>query len=97
MYVIDGIAYAGEPVAGIKVNEARVVNDLCLLVTFSTGEIRVFDASPLLEKPAFRPLEDPQVFVRFTIDHGVICWLDGDIDLAPETLYRMSYAYDRTA
>lgn len=51
MYIIDGIAYAGEPVEGIEVSHARYVGERILLVTFSTGETRLFDASCLLSMP----------------------------------------------
>ena len=38
MYVVDGVAYAGEPVEGIEVASARYVGNSILLVTFSTGK-----------------------------------------------------------
>lgn len=76
---------------------AKVVNDLPMLVTFSTGETRLFDASPLLEMPVFAPLRSNEVFSGFAIDHGAASWAGGDIDLAPETMYKMSYAYERIA
>lgn len=76
---------------------AKVVNDLSMLVTFSTGETRHFDASSLLEMPVFAPLRSNEVFSGFAIDHGVASWAGGDIDLAPETMYKMSCAYERIA
>lgn len=76
---------------------AKVVNDLSMLVTFSTGEARLFDASSLLEMPVFAPLRSNEVFSGFAIDHGAVSWAGGDIDLAPETMYKMSYAYERIA
>ena len=97
MFVNDGIAYAGEPVEGIRVVSAKVVGRLSMLVTFSTGEERVFDASALLEMPAFSPLADEPVFSAFSIEHGVVCWEGGEIDVAPERMYEMSFAYERTA
>lgn len=97
MYVIDDVAYAGEPREGIKVASARVVNDLSMLVTFSTGETRLFDASPLLAMPAFEELADPETFARFEVSRGVVCWAGGEIDLAPEKMYELSYAYEKTA
>lgn len=97
MFIRDGIAYAGELTDGIKLVSAKVTGTLTMLIEFSTGEWRVFDAQPLLGQPVFHALEDPQVFAAFTIDHGVLCWLDGAIDLSPEYLYKASYAYDRTA
>lgn len=97
MYTVDGIAYAGEPVEGLLVRDARVTGRLSMLVTFSTGETRVFDAEPLLRLPVFAPLADQEVFERFALDRGVVCWLGGEVDLAPEAMYKMSYRYDLTA
>lgn len=97
MYVIDGIAYAGEPAEDLQVKSAKVTNDLCMLVTFSSGETRVFDASGLVSLEAFEPLKTPSIFNAFDIEQGVLTWCDGDIDIAPEALYQRSYRYDKTA
>lgn len=94
MFVKDGIAYVGSLEQGIRVVDARVVNDLSMLVTFSNGETRLFDASGLLNMPAFEPLTDEQTFRDFEVDHGVVTWQDGEIDLAPEAMYEGSCAYE---
>lgn len=93
----NGIAYAGELQPGMKVEGAKVVNNLSMLVTFSTGETRLFDASRLVEKPAFAVLADYDVFRDFRIDHGVVTWEQGDIDIAPEAMYEMSFPYEQVA
>lgn len=97
MYIIDGIAYAGEPVEGIEVSHARYVGERILLVTFSTGETRLFDASCLLSMPAFEPLEDEDVLKDFRLEHGIMTWCDGDIDIAPEALCERSFEYQQVA
>lgn len=88
MYVKDGIAYAGEQTPAIKVCGVRPLEDFRLWVRFNTGEAKIFDFNPLLSKPAFAPLSDKAVFNAVYIDYGVTVWNDGDIDIAPETLYR---------
>ena len=30
------------------------------------------------------------------IEHGVLTWLNGDIDISPDTVYKKSFAYDET-
>ena len=90
-----GIAHADDLVSGIEVASATVVGDLRMLVTFTTGETRLFDASPLLKMPAFAPLANPDVFRGYVIDHGVVCWSNGGIDLAPEKMYAMSCAHEQ--
>ena len=93
MYEINGIVYAGGFEENIKVTDATVTGDHALLLTFSTGEKRVFDAT-LLTGPVFEPLKDNAVFETFEISHGVITWVNGEIDCAPEYLYEHSYQYD---
>ena len=92
MYIIDDVCYAGEAVSDIKVKEATVLRGSMLLITFSTGEQRLFDAT-LLTGSAFEPLKDEKTLADFTIFHGVMTWLNGEIDIAPETMYVESYPY----
>ena len=87
MYIINDICYAGELQEGIKVTEAKPLNGGMMLVTFSTGEKRLFDTTRL-EGTAFRPLSDENVFNNPTLFHGVITWKNGEIDIAPETVYK---------
>jgi hypothetical protein len=93
MFEFNGYVYASEPARGLRVESARVVDDLCMLVTFSTGETRLLDATKLLGFEAFAPLADRKVFEDFSVDHGVLSWRDGDIDIAPEGLYKRTYEY----
>ena len=87
MYIIDGIAYAGEHKPPIKVCGIRPQEGNKLWVRFTNGEAKIFDFTPLLDKPAFHDLADPQVFNQVYIDFGIPVWKDGDIDIAPEYLY----------
>lgn len=77
MYVIDGIAYAGLPTQDISVTRVKPLSDLCMLVTFSTGETRLFDATALLKGPAFGLLCDEAVFSNPIVADGVCTWADG--------------------
>ncbi len=93
MYVINDICYAGEMQKGIKVTEAKPLRGRILLVTFSTGEKRLFDTT-LLKGSAFAPLDDEDIFQKVKVFHGVVTWMDGRIDIAPETMYEESFAYE---
>ena len=42
----------------------------------------------------FKALADEKVFSNPILFHGVITWNNGEIDIAPETVYRNSYAYE---
>lgn len=93
MYIKDGICYAGELQDNITVKEAKPLRGGMLLVTFSTGEKRLFDTT-LLSGSAFEALKDEKVFMNPTVFHGVITWNNGEIDIAPEYVYEESYAYE---
>ncbi len=96
MYIVNDICYAGEIQDGIKVTEAKPLRGGMLLVTFSTGEKRLFDTTTL-QGSAFAPLADETIFMNPVLFHGVITWNNGEIDIAPETVYRDSYAYEGVA
>ena len=62
-----------------------------MILSCGYGSIRrgkIFDFKPFLDYPAFAPLADKDVFRAVYIDYGVTVWNDGNIDIAPETLYR---------
>ncbi len=94
MYIVNGIAYAGEAKKPVSVKSVRPLDDFKLWLRFSTGEEKVFDFKPLLNTPAFSPLKDKKVFSNVYIDYGVTVWNDGDIDISPEKLYAESIAVD---
>ena len=56
MYIVDGIAYAGDPAPMIKVSGVRPMKDHKLWVRFSTGTAKIMDFRPLLKTPAFATL-----------------------------------------
>ncbi len=93
MYIANGYVHASIPADFIKVDHVRIVDDFCMLVTFDTGETRLFDASELFQYEAFAPLADSVVFKDYSIEHGTLTWLNGEIDIAPEGLYRRTYEY----
>ena len=87
MYVIDGVAYAGESEKPITVISVRPMKDYKLWLRFSTGEQKTFDFTPLLNSAGFRPLQDRALFDDVYVDYGVPVWNNGAIDIAPEYLY----------
>lgn len=94
MYIKDGIAYAGEQKASLKICGVRPLENYKLWLRFSNGEIKIFDFSKELNSPAFSPLKDKTVFNSVYIDYGVTVWNNGDIDIAPEYLYKNAEAID---
>ena len=93
MYEKNGIVYAGTLTEDIRIIAASVLRGGMFLVTCSTGEQRLFD--PLVLKGnAFEPWKDESIRNNFTLFHGVLTWRDGEIDIAPETVYAESFKYD---
>lgn len=93
MYIINNICYAGKLEDEIKITNAKPLMGGMVLITFSTGEKRLFDTT-LLEGEAFKPLADEKVFNNPVVFHGILTWNNGEIDIAPEKVYQESYAYD---
>lgn len=92
MYIMNGFVYGGEATTSIEISSVKVLDDMIMLVTFSTGETRLFDAT-ILYGEVFEPLKNEDVFKNPVIDHGVVTWNDGNIDCAPEFMYDNSYEY----
>ena len=94
MYIENGIAYAGTPTKEIRVRAVKALDDMMMILTFTSGERRLYDATQLLAYPAFQPLRDEAVFKSAAVEYGTVVWNDGEIDIAPETMYVNSFAYD---
>ena len=60
--------------------------DFALEVVFETGERRVFDMTPYLDRGVFVRLQDRSVFRSARVVAGSVEW-PGGIDLSYDTLY----------
>jgi len=77
----------------------RVINvkpafDFQLELTFSDGEMRVFDMKPYLNTGLFVQLKNEAVFSSVICTMGTIQWENG-LDLCPDTLYEDSVPYNK--
>lgn len=93
MYVVNEICYAGNDEKEIKIIAVKPLVGRMLLVTFSTGESRLFDTT-MLKGTAFDVLDNEEIFNNPVLFHGIITWNDGEVDIAPETVYAESYPYE---
>lgn len=86
MIVKNGICYPDDIRPALSIVGCSVLDDTHLRVRFNTGDIRVVDITPLFSFPALARLKVPETFRAFSIDHGILTWLDGELDIAPEWL-----------
>ena len=70
----------------VEVISAKALPNHKLLVGFTTGEKKIFDFAPKLDKPAFQRLKNPVLFSRAKADYSAVIWND-EIDIAAEALY----------
>ncbi len=70
----------------IKVTAVKALEDYQLELSFNTGETRVFDVSPYLNKGIFTELRNPSYFRSVRLAFGTIVW-PNDHDFGPESLY----------
>lgn len=92
MFILNGIVYASEKKENIQVISAKPLDDMMMILTFSIGEQRLFDAT-VLTGSAFQPLSNDTIFKNISIVDGVVTWMDESIDCAPEYMYEHSYPY----
>lgn len=57
-----------------------------LTITFTNGEVKVFDVKPYLEKGIFKELKDKSIFNSVKPFLNSIQWINGQ-DFCPDTLY----------
>ncbi|MEI7839694.1 MAG: DUF2442 domain-containing protein [Methylococcaceae bacterium] len=74
----------------IDVITVKTAADFHLELEFSNGECRRFDMKPLLKMKPWNRLVTLSLFEQVRIDYGTVTWLEGEIDIAPETLYDFS-------
>lgn len=67
----------------------EVRDDHTLRVRFANGELRDFDARPLLARKCYDALKNEALFSTARVEYGVVTWADGS-DLDPEWLYEDS-------
>ncbi len=61
MLIKDEIVYGEQKISSMKIVNVKVLPDRIMLITFNTGETRLFDGTEL-KGPAYEPLKDIAVF-----------------------------------
>lgn len=75
----------------LRIIAAEYVKDYTLRLTFSTGEVRLVDFIPLMQKGICKKLQDLDFFKSFTLDPFTVDW-NNEIGFAPRYLYERSVA-----
>ncbi|MCL2698656.1 MAG: DUF2442 domain-containing protein [Oscillospiraceae bacterium] len=89
MYEVDGILYAGEPESEISVQSVQATDDYKLLLKFSNGEDKIYNANELIKSGVFTKLQDISLFKQAHVDYGTVVWNE-ILDISPEYLYENS-------
>jgi Protein of unknown function (DUF2442) len=69
-----------------RVKQVKPNSDYTIILTFTNGEVKLFDMKPYLDKGIFRELKDISLFNSVKPFLGSIQWQNGQ-DLCPDTLY----------
>ncbi len=72
-----------------SVKQVEPQPDYLLLLTFETGEKKLFDMKPYLDIGIFRELKDVKVFNTVQVSFNSVVWETG-ADFDPEVLYKKS-------
>ena len=70
----------------IHVTTAEYISGYLLKLTFSNGDVRLFDFSQLYNKGIFVKLQNPEYFRNYTLDGWTVDW-NNEIGFAPEYLH----------
>ncbi len=70
----------------------KCLRDYKLLITFSNGEKKIYNAQDDIHQGVLTKLQNKTFFAQAKIARGSVVWND-EIDIAPETLYAESIAY----
>ena len=72
-----------------RVREVVARDDYKLEITFTNGEVGVFDCAHLLSFGVFKELEDIRYFKQARVEGGTVVW-PHEQDICPDTLYEDS-------
>ncbi|MDH4129887.1 MAG: DUF2442 domain-containing protein [Spirochaetota bacterium] len=73
------------------INKAVYKKSYCIYCTFKDGKSGTIDLSTYIDKGGvFDKLRDENYAKQFKLVDGVLCWGDGELDIAPETVYSLA-------
>ena len=69
-----------------RVRDVVPKDDYKLEITFTNGEIGIYDCAHLINFGVFSEFKDVRYFRRARVEHGTIVW-PNEQDICPDTLY----------
>ena len=72
-----------------RVKSVIARDDYILEITFSNGEVGLYDCAPLLDFGVFKELNDIAYFKQGRVERGTVVW-PHEQDICPDTLYEDS-------
>jgi hypothetical protein len=69
-----------------RVKTVKPNNNYSLQISFTNGEVGIYDCSPLLEFGVFKELKDIKYFMEAMAIEGTVAW-PHEQDICPDTLY----------
>jgi len=72
-----------------RVKAVTARDDYRLEITFTNGEVRLFDCSHLLSFGVFKEFQDIHYVKQARVDNGTVVW-PHEQDICPDTLYEDS-------
>lgn len=69
-----------------RVKTVTPQSDFTLLIGFSSGEKKVFDVKPYLDRGVFSELKNLDLFMKATPALGTVVW-PNELDFCPDTVY----------
>ena len=71
-----------------EVKEAKYLGEYRIRILFEDNSSGIADLSGYSSKgEVFKPFADLSYFRNFRIEYGTLIWGNGELDIAPETLY----------
>lgn len=76
-----------------NVIDAVYIEEYRIKLKFTNGKTGIVNlADYISEGEIFKPLKSLEIFKKFSVDFGTLTWNNGEIDIAPETLYEKATA-----
>ena len=73
-----------------RVKSIKQIQGFQLVLEFTSGETKTFDASPYLNQGVFTRLKEPTLFRQAAVGYGTVTW-PGELDISPDTIYLESF------